>query len=722
MLLQGVLVAWALPPGLVLVRWLHHDGARMERALLALSLGLWLHLILQGALAMVGAHHGVLPSLASTMLALLSVVLLVRQGRMTDGAAAPSPMQSRPRMLGLAVGLAALVLLDPLVGAFPHGVDWVGYAVLAEHLHERGAMVAMSGQQWWYPAGFPSMVSALMGATGSSAWAASWWLGTFVLLGLLLGMAGALHRHGAAPHALLSTLLAVGLLGKVWDSGWPTVSSMLLLPSMILFALQRSPSKQRALVYGMGTALSGLVHAAGVMLGALLLASSMLLRRPSVSAKRERAVLVVITVVVLFGGSLRLVFGPSEAEYGWQGGRAMLLWGLPLLPLGCWSAVMLRRHHEAQVLAVWLLAVWAFSLVQLLPSHRLGGVGSVVDAFYAMALYAFALPCATLLALWWSSSTQLERPEASGVLLIVGGDAHAPRLVGAVLLLGVVLGALLATTGVLALRDHQELLVVDDDDLAVASYLAGLAGEDAVYVEQAPWGEAIAAFGLNTTAGPDLGLHDGPPPVHLAATQAMLTDDVTVLRDLGVAWAITSPRGAMGWVLERSSWWEEVAVSGGARAWALRDAPASSFLGTLQPNRDACMDQSGCMVRADPWSAQRWQDPHGLGGERIVVSTSATLGLEASTIVSTSVEVCLSVERLGLLRTAEVRIGGQVLDLSGPAGHDRVCDVMQVPTEMEVRVEVAGGPWLDPSAVSGRGDRFVEDGGLRLHAITVHLP
>ena len=75
-----------------------------------------------------------------------------------------------------------------------------------------------------------------------------------------------------------------------------------------------------------------------------------------------------------------------------------------------------------------------------------------------------------------------------------------------------------------------------------------------VYAEQAPWGEAMVVSGLNLTVGVDLGAHDGPTGLHLRATQAVLTDDVATLIDLDVKWAISSPLGALGWVLERSPW------------------------------------------------------------------------------------------------------------------------------------------------------------------------
>jgi len=79
------------------------------------------------------------------------------------------------------------------------------------------------------------------------------------------------------------------------------------------------------------------------------------------------------------------------------------------------------------------------------------------------------------------------------------------------------------------------------------------------------------------------------------------------------------------------------------------------------------------------------------------------------------------VERLGTLNKAEVGLGTALLDAAGPAGHELLCTTSPMPSTLIVEVEVRAAPWVDPSAVSGRGDRLIEHGGLRFHAITLRL-
>ena len=186
-------------------------------------------------------------------------------------------------------------------------------------------------------------------------------------------------------------------------------------------------------------------------------------------------------------------------------------------------------------------------------------------------------------------------------------------------------------------------------------------------------GEAMAFTGLNVTAGVDLGVHDGPTDIHLRATQAVLTDNVAVMEELDLQWAISSPLGALGWVLERSPWWEQVDEVSGSRSWQLRAAPAPHFLGATTVAAESC-DASDCSMRPDPWAGQRWNDVHGLGDMRAVIDAPASVTLtveQPGDLPSVPVLMCLHVERLGALESGEVRLGDWVADLAGAAGHDR---------------------------------------------------
>ena len=270
---------------------------------------------------------------------------------------------------------------------------------------------------------------------------------------------------------------------------------------------------------------------------------------------------------------------------------------------------------------------------------------------------------------------------------------------------------------------HEETLLWLPGDIEVAEHLRTLSGEDVVYAEQAPWGEAMVIAGLNPTVGVDLGANDGPTTLHERATQAVLTDDVATLEALGVKWAISSPLGALGWVLERSPWWEDVHEASGSRAWALRDQPVDDFLGAAVLTEASCV--GSCIMRPEPWVEQRWSDPHGLGSSRAVTDAPASSTLSftlPAAVQDEPVLVCLHIERIGPLASGAVDLGSWSADLAGPAGHDRLCGVGVPANDLNVTLEGNAKPWLDPAGASGRSDRLVGVDGLRLHALTFHLP
>ena len=84
--------------------------------------------------------------------------------------------------------------------------------------------------------------------------------------------------------------------------------------------------------------------------------------------------------------------------------------------------------------------------------------------------------------------------------------------------------------------------------------------------------------------------------------------------------------------------------------------------------------------------------------------------------------ICLHIERIGPLASGAVDLGSWSVDLAGPAGHDRLCGEGVPTSNLNVTLEGDQKPWLDPAGASGRSDRLVGVDGLRLHALTFHLP
>ena len=728
LLMLGVLTAL---PGVALASMLDPNGGRLRHWCAAPALGLVLHGAMFGTMVLIGVW-----SFEAACVAVLVVqgwaAAMVRRGK---GEAVPSERdawfqahRSRGRVW-LGGGIGALALLPVVVADVPQGVDWVGFTALAHHLMERGSLASASGHAWLYPPGIPALVAFLSTLTGAALPSTGLAVGQFTLTALMLGMLAAMDRHGAGGEAVLAMVLAVGVFSKVLDSGWPTVASLALIPGNLGRVLDGDgPRAGTRLTLLLSAMVSALIHPAGALLLLLLLMADVacqgLAKGPLNRARLDLAVLLglvlLLSAVALLSQDVRL--DAPFAEDGWQGGWPMLAYGSPLLVLAAWAGWCLRGHAESRLLVVWLLLTWGLSLVHLLPEGMRGpAISNLGSGLYAMAMYAFHLPAAALVALWWSDSTALRSGDASPSLFVVGRDPSPPRAMAVGLAVIVVLCSLMATGAMARLWDHEEILAVAPGDVEVGEHLLERAGNDLVYAEQAPWGEAMVTVGLNVTVGVDLGVHDGPTELHLRATQAVLTDDVSTLEELGVRWAISSPHGALGWVLERSPWWELVHEVSGSRSWQVRAEPMSTFLGVTTVVAASC-EQTDCSMRPDPWVGQRWNDPHGLGADRPVIDAPArvTLAVEPPTDLPDTLVMCLHVERLGAIESGEVRVGSWVAELAGPAGHDRLCGEGQASEELTVTLDDARQRWVDPAGASGRSDRLLSVDGLRVHALTFH--
>ena len=720
-------------PGLGLALWLDATGGRLRTWCAAPALGLAAHGGAFGALVLIGIWSFSTACLVTLLLQGMGAVLIRRASNHTASSDRSDwfRAQRSPRRTWIVGIIVALALLPVFNADVPQGVDWVGFTALAHHLVERGSFSSALGHGWLYPPGLPAMLAFVSQLTGLALPAVGLAVGQFTLAALMLGMMSAMDRHGAGAEAVLAMVLAIGVFSKILDSGWPTVASLALVPASIGMVLDdEGPRWQKRLTLLAGAVVASMIHPAGALILVLLLVADV----ACAGLSKGSFARVRLDVLVLFGLTLLLLGVASLsqdvrleapfAEDGWQGGWPMLAYGSPLLLLAGFAGWRLRGHFESRVLVVWLVLTWMLSLVHLLPEGARGPVITNLGAgLYAMGMYAFHLPAAALTALWWSDSTALRTDGSSPKLFVVEGDPCAPRSVAVGLVVLVCLGSVLATGAMVRLWEHEETLAVAPGDFDVAEHLRDVAGDALVYAEQAPWGEAMVLAGLNLTVGVDLGVHDGQHEVHLKATQAVLTDDVDTLEDLGIGWAISSPYGALGWVLERSSWWETVHEVSGSRAWALRSEPVDDFLGSAKV-ADASCASAACVMRPDPWSAQRWNDPHDLGSKRAVIDAPASVNVAfmmPQGLPVEPVEVCIHVERLGALDSAQVQIGAWSADLAGPAGHDRLCGETEPASEAHFSLDDSSTRWVNPAGASGRSDRLLDAAGLRVHAITFHL-
>ncbi len=753
----ALVVAPSLLPGWALATVLDGSSDRLRKGLLAPALGLLLMFGVSGALLAANAWSGwtlVLAMVGVNVLAYRTinvrhheVTKWTRWQRLEAAMNGVDLEEINPALeleaeqqrlirsarhlplMALSGLLAMLALLSPMMQNLPFGVDWVGFAMLAQQAATTGEFALSGANQgfWTYPPAFPSLAGWISLTSSADAGRAVFLLGHYSLFVLLLGLMGAMDRYGAGAQVMLAMGYSLALFAKVFDSGYPSVASQLGLVVGLLVLLRPSQDRHRHHTLGLVVAVFcvALVHPTGAMYLALLMLSH-LVHGLQVEDEDTRALMrtmayLVSGLVTLGMAVALLVFAPrlfDEAvfsEYGWQGGRPMLMYNGPLLVLGLWAGMALRKTLEGRILITWFASLWVLSLVHLIEGLRYIPVLSLMSyTLYSMALHAFHVPLAALVALWWSPSGRLTPVEA----LEDWSPFRPPPALTAVMTVAVMVGAGAAGAVALTLRSHEELWAVSPGDLAVREALDGIEG--VVFTENMHWGYVWnVPEGVLTTSIPSLGLVHIDNSEHPRASLAIYYNNLTYMRETGMNHALTSPLGSMQWELASSPYWEVLYTVDGATLW--RHVPnGSAPITTLHAaNMDTC---ETCTERLDIWRDHRFRDPIGLGDTRpfSVEGTDDRLMLQPPTA---AVEWCVVYEVVGEVNPWTLKSSGgterPVYAMRTDPGFHRTCVNLENPTHLEEVNLSWSSPsssrWLNPLGLSGRDDVLLDRTGVRWH-------
>ena len=751
-----VVLAPSMLPGWALASVLDGSGDRFRKALLAPALGLLLMYGVSGTLVLLDLWSPILLALclialngfAYRMIHQRHEVLAKRtrwqmleaamHGELSEEGDTTSLSEEAEVQLGfqrnrstvlmaLSVAIATTAVLPTLLQRLPFGVDWIGFAMLTQQLVLEGNLGLPGTNEgfWTYPPAFPSTAAWVAVLTGLDAGQAVFHLGHYTLLVLLLGMMGAMDRHGAGAHAMFAMGLGIGLFAKTFDSGFPSVASQLGLVVGVLVLFRHSDQRQRHHTLGLCLALYSvaLVHPTGAIYLALLLLSHVL-HGLSIDNEEQRERLrklayVASTFITIGFAVALLVIAPrlfDEAvfsEYGWQGGRPLLVYNGLLLMVAIAAAWALRATLEGRIAITWFAFLWLLSFVHLVEGLRNVPVLSLLSyTLYSMALHAFHLPLAVLVGLWLSPHTALtgldDEPKETFA---------PPKAVSVGLVVLVVMGTLFAQTVAFSLSQHEELLAVSPGDLALRDALEDIDG--AVYTENMHWGYLWdAPASVQATSIPTLGLVHLDSSEHSAATQAMFYDNTSYFLERNMLHALTSPLGTMQWTLATSPFWDVEAQNDGAVLW------------TLRPNGDGEVvvldgidegDCPACTARVDPWRAHKFRDPMNLGDDRPFLPEGTTGTVRLSPPPSAT-KLCLTYEIVGTTDALYLQ-APQGLDrpyhgLRTDAGYHQACfGVDNITSLTEVRLEWdADEPqrWLNPLGLSGRDTVLLDRTGVKL--------
>ena len=681
--------------------------------------------------------------------------------------------EEKTREWWLPFGITATCLLGLLplfIFEYPNGVDWIGFATLSNRLATVGefTLPAISSGSWTYPPAFPG-VSALLQGIGMTPADSIHLLGQLSLIALVLGIAGAADRWNASGVTLLALALGPALFVKAHDSGYPTVASQLglVIGLLVLVRPLRHRTARQDVMFVSCLLLSAVIHPTGsIYLSTLLIAYAILHRYGAKSSIEVGRLTMSATLAVAVGVYFalayfapRLLAEPVFSEYGWQGGISLLLFNGPLLVIaGLFAAWWGRASMEIMLVTIWLGLNWSLSLVHLLDGIvTFSSFALLSYVLYSMALHAFHVPLAVLAGLAFSSearltprlrpipitdegedmvSSQIEEEREgedevefeAGLLRMELPTRINDRWMQAMFVV-VILQLAFANSLLVELSSHEEMWVQTEGDRTLMRTL-DLPPGSVIFTEDAHWGNPYDLDpDIGITTFPSLGLVDVEDSKQGRVKHAILKDDVNSLIHLGITHALTSPLGKFGSVLAESDYWTLIKDEEGSRLWEFTENPdqMSSLTSTFSyPSSDDCND--GCEWRKDPWWMIDADQLENRPSSQPFL-TEGTLEMETETprqALDGMVRINLMIDSPEGLDVELIATDGdemQVEKVVTEGGWQQISLILKTSLNgtISTMVEVEGGGknWVNPLWITGRGDRLIDEYGVRIHWVEV---
>ncbi|MEC7254504.1 MAG: hypothetical protein VXY42_01295 [Candidatus Thermoplasmatota archaeon] len=768
-----VVLAVLLPtiaPGLALLRILDASADTFRKALLCFPIGLLTVYGTSGLLFVIQAWSVTNLTIALVLLNALSIAFLFRkvhverttytqwqkmeaaihglvlsesEPEIEQEVAAQQWFQSnRNPLLQIAAACFCLLTLVPIIMFDrPFGVDWIGFSTLASHVAQSGTFEVPSPNTglWTYPPAFPTILAWIVNVTGSSIEQSILVLGHLSLFALLLGIWGSMDRLGAGASSVLAMGSSFALFAKVFDSGYPTVASQLglIVGLMIVLRPIQQSLRYHLLAFVFLSICTVLIHPTGaIYLAALLVAS--LLSRERLSDDEHSpqkpifltSILIVTSmfVIALIYFAPRMLSEPVFAEYGWQGGKPMLMFNGPLMFFASVAIFMGRRSLEIQLLSLWFLALWLLSLVHLIEGLANIQVLSLLSyTLYSMALHAYHVPLAVIVGLLASRSTSLTTFDDEKAWLGLEMDPFIRPLYSSIFLVMLVIGSMMSVGLLTNLSSHEELHATTSGDAELRTYLMNHPPDKFVYSENVHWGHSYAFdASIQTTSIPTLGLLTLDDSIQGAATTAIRMDDIEALNQLGIGYAVSSPIGTIALTLGPSPYWSIEQDFSGARYWKLWNEPSPSRVtSAVAMSQDECITMKGCTLEEDPWRNHRFNDPLERGDDRIVLNQKGIF-VWNEVVNQTSLQglykVCIVYEQIGSFEDYSIRYNGQSLSFEKSGGWNMACQNVQLDQRLHVEFELNsdGSSWINPLGFSGRSSQIVDSTGLRIHHLELN--
>ena len=669
----------AILPGLAVARRIDGEGDWKRHLMLSPAFGLLACLGLAGFCFIMEWSLETLTTLL--ILANIAAIIAIRVE------INPEPKQvniERSPWFWIFTTIGCFIALTPLSYMRPMGVDWIGFASLADSISRTGGFILAEPSigEWLYPPAFPMLAAWL----GTTSYLGVFWLGVMCFVALLLGIAAVGEKMGCGHWTIMAMLLAPALFAKNLDSGFPTVASQLGL----IVILMTFGERLRWNLIAITALIVAMIHPTGLIyLATLVLAQLIMSKRETFTITDRIQSIILVLAILLVVLALSPVFDGKAvfAEYGWQGGAPMLMYSGLLLPLAIWATWTMRDDSKAMTLALWFGFNWALSSIHLFDGLSGIAILSMLSyALYSMSMHAFHIPLAALVGM------RLSRIEGG-----ISSDGGRAVMITTLLLCG------LAHSALSELSHHDELHAISDGDTALFGTLENLPEGSIVYTENEHWGHIYSVpEHIGITAVPTLGILKQEHSIQNAATTAITYDDIERLQELGITHAIASPKGVMMQYIQASIHWQQIWSSGGSVIYVLEDDMMTSQF----------IPVTGDNMRPDPWASLRERDPFNLGDEKLYL-TEGTHSFAVNE--SQAYEICIMTEFVG-----DVSATINSREISGSGWYNTCTYAGGGGFQIEINSEAEF--WINPLGASGRGDALFDQTGIRVHWIEiVHL-
>ena len=212
-------------------------------------------------------------------------------------------------------------------------------------------------------------------------------------------------------------------------------------------------------------------------------------------------------IIALIYFAPRMLSEPVFAEYGWQGGKPMLMFNGPLMFFATVAIFMARKSLEIRLLSLWFLALWLLSFVHLIEGLANIQVLSLLSyTLYSMALHAYHVPLAVIVGLLASRSTSLTTVDDEKAWLGLEMDPFIRPLYSSIFLVMLVIGSMMSVGLLTNLSSHEELHATTSGDAELRTYLMNHPPDKFVYSENVHWGHSYAFdASIQTTSIPTPG-------------------------------------------------------------------------------------------------------------------------------------------------------------------------------------------------------------------------